>query len=162
MLPNKYVDIDATYRLNINKEFAHKLAKVGWRGLLLMDEPSYSTLTYEFLSSFTMTTEGPLSFRIANKNHQITKAQLANMFDWQLVEPQQPPPDYANPFWRKIIGMPTTSRYVPPNASASNIISHCYRYFARLISYTIYCRGPGSLLCCIILTQKIQWIGRVY
>ena len=141
---NKYVDSDATYRLNITKELTYKLAKVGWRGLLLMDEPSYSTLTYEFLSSFTVTTEGLLSFRIANTNHQITKAQLANMFDWELVEPQKLPADYATPFWLKITGLPSTTRYIAHDAYASDIISHCYRYFARLVSYTIYGRPESN------------------
>ncbi|KAK1402937.1 hypothetical protein POM88_002542 [Heracleum sosnowskyi] len=86
VFPNKYVNDYAIGQLEIVAELSHKLEKVGWTDLLIMDEPSYSTLTYEFLSSFTVTSEGSLSFRLANQSHVITKAELDTMFGWQLVE----------------------------------------------------------------------------
>ncbi|KAK1374097.1 hypothetical protein POM88_030290 [Heracleum sosnowskyi] len=67
VFPNKYVSDYAIGQLEIVAELSHKLEKVGWADLLIMDEPCYSTLTYEFLSSFTVTSpykysEGSLSF----------------------------------------------------------------------------------------------------
>ncbi|KAK1374332.1 hypothetical protein POM88_030525 [Heracleum sosnowskyi] len=131
---------------NALAELSHKLEKVGWTDLLIMDEPSYSTLTYEFLSSFTVTSEGSLSFRIANQSHVITKAELATMFGWQLVEQHPLPEDYATPCWLKITGLPSTESYKAQSASASAIISHCYRYFARLLSFTMFGRAESLLI----------------
>ena len=71
---NKYADMRALDLLGIIPEWKHKLAKVGWSDLLKMDEPSYATLTREFLRVFVVTEDGLLSFRIANLNHQIRKA----------------------------------------------------------------------------------------
>ncbi|KAK1374333.1 hypothetical protein POM88_030526 [Heracleum sosnowskyi] len=146
VFPNKYVNDYAIGQLEIVAELSHKLEKVGWTDLLIMDEPSYSTLTYEFLSSFTVTSEGSLSFRIANQSHVITKAELATMFGWQLVEQHPLPEDYATPFWLKITGLPSTESYKAQSASASAIISHCYRYFARLLSFTMFGRAESLLI----------------
>ncbi|KAK1371259.1 hypothetical protein POM88_037351 [Heracleum sosnowskyi] len=144
VFPNKYVSDYAIGQLEIVAELRHKLEKVRWTDLLIMDEPSYATLTYEFLSSFTVTSEGSLSFRIANQSHVITKAELATMFGWQLVEQHPLPEDYATPFWLKITGLPSTESYKAQSASASSIISYCYRYFARLLSFTMFGRAESN------------------
>lgn len=83
-----------------------------------MNEPSYGTLTCEFLSSFTISSEGLLYFRITNKNYDITKTHLANMFDWQIAAQQPLPENYVTSFWLKIIRFPITQRYIAQRASA--------------------------------------------
>ena len=144
VFPNKYTDMDAIDLLGIIPELKHKLAKVGWSDLLKMDDPSYATLTREFLSSFMVTEDGLLSFRIANQNHQITKDTLASMFGWKLIDTQPLPSDFATPFWLRITGLPATERYVAQNSATSKITSYCYRYFLRLLSYTIYGRAESN------------------
>ncbi|KAK1383485.1 hypothetical protein POM88_021220 [Heracleum sosnowskyi] len=135
---------NTTLSLEIVAELSHKLEKVGWTDLFIMDEPSYATLTYEFLSSFTVTSEGSLSFRIGNQSHVITKAELATMFGWQLVEQHPLPEDYATPFWLKITGLPSTESYKAQSAYASSIISHCYLYFDHLLSFTMFGRAESN------------------
>ena len=111
IFPTRYPDFASLIQLGIRTEWKLKLAKVGWQDLDMMDDPSYGILTCEFLSSFTVTDDGLLSFRIANKHHQISKTELATMFGWQLVEQQQLPDAYATPFWLKITGLPSTTTY---------------------------------------------------
>ncbi|KAK1380778.1 hypothetical protein POM88_027522 [Heracleum sosnowskyi] len=143
VFPNKYVDTFSLDLLDCQEEFTHKLAQIGWNDLFNMDEPPFSNLTYEFLSSLTVMDDSTLSFRIANIQHEVTKSSLAKMFDWQLIEQQAPPKNYATPFWLKITGLPSTETYVPQLANSSEIMSPCYRYFTRLMSYTLYGRGKS-------------------
>ncbi|KAK1378574.1 hypothetical protein POM88_025318 [Heracleum sosnowskyi] len=84
VLPNKYVDLSVLELLEVKDDFLEGLEDMGWSGLINMDEPSYAPLTYEFLSSFNVTDHNTLSFRIANVSHEITKAELADMFGWKL------------------------------------------------------------------------------
>ena len=107
-MPNKYVESILLADLDIEEDLHYRLAQVVWSDLIDMNEPSYATLTYEFLSSFTITSEGLLSFRIANQYHQIMKEKLAIMFNWKLVEQQQLLEKFATPFWLKITCLPTT------------------------------------------------------
>ncbi|KAK1374096.1 hypothetical protein POM88_030289 [Heracleum sosnowskyi] len=66
------------------------------------------------------------------------------MFGWQLVEQHPLPEDYATPFWLKITGLPSTASYKAQSASSSAIISHCYRYFACLLSFTMFGRAESN------------------
>ncbi|KAK1359674.1 hypothetical protein POM88_044148 [Heracleum sosnowskyi] len=86
VLPNKYVDLSVLELLEVKDDFLEGLEDMGWSGLINMDEPSYAPLTYKFLSSFNVTDHNTLSFRIANVSHEITKAELADMFRWKLIE----------------------------------------------------------------------------
>ena len=143
-LPYKYVDSSTLEVLGINDELIKALQDIGWGDLMSMDDPSYAKLTYEFLSSFTVITDDTLSFRIANVQHEITKSALADMFGWQLVESQQLPEGYATPFWHALTSLPKSASYKSQSASASEIVSCLYRYFARLMSYTIYGRAESN------------------
>ncbi|WOG92634.1 hypothetical protein DCAR_0311908 [Daucus carota subsp. sativus] len=97
--------------LECEDQFEDKLPKIGWTDLGEMSEPSYATLTYEFLSSLTVSSNGTLSFKIANVQHEVTEAQLATMFGWELIEQQAPPENYATPFWLKITRLPLKAMF---------------------------------------------------
>ena len=144
VLPNKYVDSSALEVLGIRDELIKALTDIGWSDLMSMDDPSYAKLTYEFLSSFTVINDDTLSFRIANVQHEITKSALANMFGWQLVKSQQLPEGYATPFWHALTSLPKSASYRSQSASSLEIVSCLYRYFARLMSYTIYGRAESN------------------
>ena len=119
VLPNKYVNVPALMFLGCEDQFEDKLPKIGWTDLGKMSEPSYATLTYEFLSSLTVSSNGTLSFRIANVQHEVKKAQLDIMFGWELIEQQTHPENYATPFWLKITKLPSSESYVPQLAKSS-------------------------------------------
>ena len=119
VLPNKYVNVPALMFLGCEDQFEDKLPKIGWTDLGEMSEPSYVTLTYEFLSSLTVSSNGTLSFRIANVQHEVKKAQLDIMFGWELIEQQTHPENYATPFWLKITKLPSSESYVPQLAKSS-------------------------------------------
>ncbi|KAK1383894.1 hypothetical protein POM88_021629 [Heracleum sosnowskyi] len=143
MLPNRYVDLSSLSLLKITN-FQSMLDEIGWSDLMHMDEPSYKTLTCEFLSSFRVIDENTLSFRIANVQHELTKDELADMFGWKLIEQQVLPHNYATPFWLEITGLPSNTKYVPRLAASSAILSYSLRYFARLMSFTMYGRDEGN------------------
>lgn len=131
------------WSLGIHEELSDKLEKIGWSDLMVMDEPSYETLTLEFLSSFEVSKEGTLSFRIGNVRHEISKCRLAGMFGWEIVEQQVLSKDYATPFWLRVTGLPRTEKY-KARSTSSEMISSADRYFHRLMTYTIYGRGESD------------------
>ncbi|KAK1365126.1 hypothetical protein POM88_040687 [Heracleum sosnowskyi] len=144
VLPNKYVDLSVLELLKVKDDFLEGLEDMGWSGLINMDEPSYAPLTYEFLSSFNVTDHNTLSFRIANVSHEITKAELADMFGWKLIEQQPLPENYATPFWLKLTRLPNDESYMTQRALSSEILCFSCRYFARLMSFTMYGRGESN------------------
>lgn len=103
-----------------------------------------TALTYEFLSSFAVINEHTLSFRIANVQHEISKSELADMFEWRLVEQESLPENYATLFWLKITQLSTSESYNTQQALSSKILSTCHRYFARVMSYTLFGRAESN------------------
>ncbi|KAK1366339.1 hypothetical protein POM88_041900 [Heracleum sosnowskyi] len=161
VFPNKYVDTFSLDLLDCHEEFAHKLVQIGWHDLLNMDEPAFSNLTYEFPSSLTVMHDTTLSFRIANVQHEVTKSSLAKMFDWQLIEQQAPPKNYATPFWLKITGLPSTETYVPQLANSSEIMRIPVDWTTLLINRLMYQanKADGAIVIGGFITRISEELG---
>lgn len=76
-----------------------------------MNEPTFALLTCEFLSLFIMVNNQIMSFRIANRHHELTKFELTDMFGWKLVEQPVIPKNFATPFWQKITMLLRPTKY---------------------------------------------------
>lgn len=148
--PTRYLDFPFIRKLGLRADINFMLTNIGWTTFATMhNDVVYPRLVLEFLSSLHTEilsgpncSEGLISFRMFNQEHELTLAQFNNIFGFPTGGSTRTPSSF-NPgsFWYSLTG---TSNWVAGKCNSSAFRHPAIRIMHRFIASTVLARGDSE------------------